>query len=356
MQSLGRGQPSRIVVATYLRHRRGATHHVEHVDGDRRCAAVGAETHVDACVEQRAHRLHTGAEHQIAPRVVLRARTRSSKVLDFLVRQPDRVDQRGARPQKSQLGKVHHHGLAIEGLRCHHLQTCFLNVDDDRQIMRVGEFTATCEKFRCAALRRRRRNQHANPVMLRMVMRQLAFQQREERIRRRSRLCAQLREQSGRENAVDLGEVIDDRAIHHREPDQRADARILVGLEDGLGGGGVDNLTETHVVDECGGAAAQRFERADQRSQVDLARRQFDRTRRAHVMHPQFERQVFEPSLVKMLMRMLMAIDEPRHQQAVVERYAFAVGRAAARHDGGDAFAFDHDIDAARLVLLFGAV
>lgn len=119
---------------------------------------------------------------------------------------------------------------------------------------------------------------------------------------------------------------------------------------------GGNGLTEAHVVDERGCAAAQRFERANQRSQIDLARRQLHGARRAHVVHPQLERQVFEPSLLKMLVRMLMAVDEPRHQQAVVERYAFAVGRAAARHDSGDALAFDHDVDASRLITLFGAV
>ncbi|MBB2927945.1 hypothetical protein FHX59_002366 [Paraburkholderia silvatlantica] len=58
---------------------------------------------------------------------------------------------------------------------------------------------------------------------------------------------------------------------------------------------------------------------------------------------------------MKVLVRMLMAVDEPRHQQAVVERYALAVGRAAARHDGGDALAFDDDIHAPFLITLLGA-
>ena len=127
------------------------------------------------------------------------------------------------------------------------------------------------------------------------------------------RSSAQFRGKRRRHQLFDKRKVVDYRPVHHRESDQRADARIVIGLQRGIDSFAADCRSEREVVDDGSAAGAQAFNRADHRAQVDLARRQIHRNSGAHQVHPQLQRQIFSTAALEVFMRMLMAIDQPRH-------------------------------------------
>ena len=88
----------------------------------------------------------------------------------------------------------------------------------------------------------------------------------------------------------------------------------------------------------------------------DLARRQRDRRPCAHQMHPQLQRQVLGAAALEMFVRMLVAVDQARHQQVLrqVDR-DFGVGQRAAGRDGDDAVGLDQQVARSAVVAQFVA-
>ena len=163
----------------------------------------------------------------------------------------------------------------------------------------------------------------------------------------RSRRGAQLGCERGRHELVDEGQAVDDRPVHHAEADEGADAGIPVGPEHRVDRGAVDAGGLREVVDERGAAGAERLDRADHRAQPDLPRRQRHGLARPHDLHPELERQVLGTAALEVLVRVLMAVDEARYEEAVrqIDDASGATGGDRSRRlDRRDPVAFDEDI------------
>jgi hypothetical protein len=81
--------------------------------------------------------------------------------------------------------------------------------------------------------------------------------------------------------------------VEQAHADERTQPRVLVGVEDGANGGVVAVREEVDVVDDGGGAPAQRPRGREQRADVELVRRQPEGgDRRTEVVHPHLERQL----------------------------------------------------------------
>jgi hypothetical protein len=108
-------------------------------------------------------------------------------------------------------------------------------------------------------------------------------------------------------------------------------------------------VAERHVVDDGRAAGAQALDRADQRAQVDLARRQRHRHPGAHQVLPQLERQVLGATALEVLVRVLVAVDQPRHQHPAgeVDHRVGPLDRAG-RLDRRDPVAVDQHVERPR--------
>ena len=236
---------------------------------------------------------------------------------------------------------------AVEDLSGDDLQPRLLHVRDHRQRERVGKRAHRDEKAFAAALRRRDRDQHADAARARMARGRELAHQRVEVGGARARRGAQLGRERGRHERVDEGQAVDDRPVHHAEADEGADAGVLVGVEHGVDRGAVDAGGLREVVDQRRAAGAQRLDRADHRAQVDLPRRQRNGLARPHELHPELERQVLGAAALEVLVGVLVAVDEARHEEPP-RQVDDATGAAgvdrSGRRDRGDPVALDEHV------------
>lgn len=82
----------------------------------------------------------------------------------------------------------------------------------------------------------------------------------------------EFRQQFLRKLLVNEGNTAEKRLVEQRETDQRANPEILVRLEHGFDGLGLDARGDIAIVAQRGRAAVHSLDRADHRAQVNVAR------------------------------------------------------------------------------------
>lgn len=125
----------------------------------------------------------------------------------------------------------------------------------------------------------------------------------------------ELRQQFCRELFFDKRHGPKERPVKQGEPQECADAAILVGLEGCIDMAAIEHRTDVHVVYQRGGTAADRLDRTDKRSDINLPGRQRHRFQRSDEVHDKFQGLPLEPSLQIILVGMMMSVDEPRSDQ-----------------------------------------
>ena len=215
-----------------------------------------------------------------------------------------------------------HESLAVLDEAGHDLQPRLLHVDDHRQIELVRESPRLAQEALGATLGRRRGDDEPDAPLAWVPFAREPAAKREELLGSGARIPRERSPRLLRKLFLGIRQRLEEGPVHHADADERAHADILVRLVDGGEMLGIELRCDVEVVDDRGRAAAQRLDRADQRAEIDLARRIGVAVRRADVEAPVLERGVVVAALLEVFVRVQMPVDETGggEQQAAVDR------------------------------------
>jgi hypothetical protein len=153
-----------------------------------------------------------------------------------------------------------------------------------------------------------------------MARRSELAQQRLELVALVSRRGAQLRRERGRHQLVDEGQAVDQRPVHHAEADQGADAGVLVGLQRALDGGRgrCRRSAGSRRPASCSRCAATRSRRSSSAGRPGAASAAPARAGRTSCIQSSSGR-FSAAAALEVLVRVLVAVDEAGHEQALGE-------------------------------------
>ena len=141
---------------------------------------------------------------------------------------------------------------------------------------------------------------------------------------------------------LDAGDVSD------LQREGAADPDLLIGRDDGLKMLGIEREQRQHVLDR-GHPGPQALGGAEQRPRAHLGGRTLGVCGRESVEQPHLQRQGLEAAFEKHVVRVVMRVDEARHDQ-LAGRVDRPLRRAEPGADSRDPVAFDQDVRARRPV------
>ena len=313
-----------------------------------RAHPVGAHRDVDARVEEHRDGGDAAPELHVRDRVVRDARPRLGDEVDVGVGQPDAVLEADARAEKADLVQVGRQALAVHLHPRERLHPRLEHVDVDRQVELVGERGARREHPVRAALRTRRAEADRDPLVGAVVALDGEARERLPLRPGRQPVGAEALAQLGRDEAeIEHNDLVVG-AVGHADHDHGAQAEVAVRARDRP-----DRLLRpagelVDVVDDARRPRADHLHPAEQRAHVELAVG-LHRVREHGIgeEHPRLERQVVEAAAEPVLVRVVVRVDDPRHDGEPRAVDDLAAGRAVA--DGRDPTTLDRDVGAPEL-------
>ena len=191
----------------------------------------------------------------------------------------------------------------IELLGEEDLQLQFVDVGDERQVMRPCKVAEAGQEVDGAALRRARRDR---PVEARPWRRSERGADEGEELVDRRRVAGDERVEVLGKHIANAGKAVDGRSVADLEPQHAADPDLVIGGERGLDHRLRAGRRAEHVLHR-GRAVPEILDRADQRPEPDLAGARLAGRRRNGERDPDLERDVLEHAAAEHVMGVVMA-------------------------------------------------
>ena len=296
-------------MAADLVQQTGGAERFDHVGGVAGRGPVGAERHIDAGFLEPADRTDAAAELHVGQRVMSDRAVPVAEQLDVMLGQPDRVVHGEARRQHPDIVQVLDQGLAVKCMSRDGLDFGFQHVGMDRQLVTGGQLGRGAQQVVAATLRARGRRDDLQQTSMTLPCAVMALEQRDLRLCRGRRQRVQFGGEPGGHDLAQIGHAVEKRPVPHGHGDDRAQARVAIGL-----GGAVHRLggdgDMQEVVLHGGNTATDRLHRADHGAQVVLPFAQMRHAERRIALHePKLEGQVVVGALLEALVGMHMRVD-----------------------------------------------
>ena len=270
--------------------------------------------------------------------------------LDVVVGDPDRVSHRYPLVERTEPVEILDEASPVELTGSDELHLRLEHVDVIRGVVALRELRGGDEQVLRAALGARGRDDVAETPCAAVEAAYGLLRELEVALGRRRVDRVKLAPQLVGEDLVRVGQRVEVGLVDHVAGDIRADAELVVGVEDRLELRQALRRQLGDVVEEAGHAALQRFDPEEQRAEVDEARRERERpVERNAVEHEHLERHARKAAAGEVLARVCVRVDEPGNHETVSSVDHLGARSLEAFPDRGDAVTVDQHVAGERL-------
>ena len=239
-----------------------------------------------------------------------------SNQLDVSGRQPDPVREHDPRREEPDRVHVLDERLAVHAPARDRLHPRLEHVDVDHELELVGKSRAPGEHLVRAALGARRPQSDRDPLVRPVEALDRLAAEPLPLVPGRRPLGFELLDELAQDETLLQDHRLVVGAVADPESDQRAQARVAVAAHDGLERLGRETVELVEEVDDAGRARPELLQSAEHGAQVDLLRPlRWRRQRRVREQHPGLERQVVPHAAEPVLVRVVVRVDHPGHDE-----------------------------------------